>query len=41
MEVLVEIMHGGFSYSTDNFSNDTVMGTASIISDYTGYRDHQ
>ena len=31
-------MHGGFSYSTDNFSNDTVLGTASIISDYIGWQ---
>ena len=31
-------MHGGFSYSTDNFSSDTVMGTASIISDYIGWQ---
>ena len=31
-------MHGGFSYSTDNFSSDTVMGTSSIISDYIGWQ---
>ena len=31
-------MHGGFSYSTDNFSTDTVMGGASIISDYIGWQ---
>ena len=30
--------HGGFSYSTDNFSSDTVMGGASIISDYVGWQ---
>ena len=31
-------MHGGFSYSTDNFSTDTVMGGASIISDYIAWQ---
>ena len=30
--------HGGFSYSTDNFGSDTVMGGASIISDYVGWQ---
>ena len=30
--------HGGFSYSTDNFGSDTVMGGASIISDYIGWQ---
>ena len=31
-------MHGGFSYSTDNFSSDTVLGGASIISDYISWQ---
>ena len=31
-------IHAGFSYSTDNFSSDTVMGGASIISDYIGWQ---
>ena len=31
-------IHGGFSYSTDNFSTDTVMGGASIISDYIAWQ---
>ena len=30
--------HGGFSYSTDNFGSDTVMGGASVISDYIGWQ---
>ena len=30
--------HAGFSYSTDNFGSDTVMGGASIISDYIGWQ---
>ena len=30
--------HGGFSYSTDNFGSKTVMGGASIISDYIGWQ---
>ena len=31
-------MHAGFSYSTDNFSSDTVLGGASIISDYISWQ---
>ena len=31
-------IHGGFSYSTDNFSSDTVLGGASIISDYIAWQ---
>ena len=31
-------IHGGFSYSTDNFGSDTVMGGASIISDYISWQ---
>ena len=31
-------IHGGFSYSTDNFSSDTVLGGASIISDYISWQ---
>ena len=31
-------IHAGFSYSTDNFSSDTVLGGASIISDYIGWQ---
>ena len=30
--------HGGFSYSTDNFSSETTLGGASIISDYIGWQ---
>ena len=31
-------IHGGFSYSTDNFGSDTVLGGASIISDYISWQ---
>ena len=31
-------IHGGFSYSTDNFSSDTVLGGSSIISDYISWQ---
>ena len=31
-------IHGGFSYSTDNFASDTVLGGASIISDYISWQ---
>tara|TARA_A100001035_G_scaffold75507_1_gene58034 strand:+ start:25 stop:540 length:516 start_codon:yes stop_codon:yes gene_type:complete len=30
--------HGGFSYSTDNFSSETTLGGSSIISDYIGWQ---
>ena len=38
MAVANRAMHGGFSYSTDNFSSDTVLGGASIISDYISWQ---
>ena len=38
MAVANRAMHAGFSYSTDNFSSDTVLGGASIISDYISWQ---
>ena len=38
MAVANRAMHAGFSYSTNNFSSKSILGGASIISDYISWQ---